>query len=85
MNEKETDPIDAISRIGIKRGPNIQIMKKVLIGIILSGVLVYLSLRGIHFRGVAASIHHIHLPYVLLSLSMMFLMQLLRSIRWGGS
>jgi hypothetical protein len=59
-------------------------MKKVLVGIILSGVLVYLSLRGIHFQGVAASIRNVNLSYVLLSLSMMLLMQVLRSIRWGG-
>lgn len=59
-------------------------MKKVLAGIILSGVLVYLSLRGIHFQGVAQSIQRVQLSYVFLSLSMMFLMQVLRSIRWGG-
>jgi glycosyltransferase 2 family protein len=59
-------------------------MKKVFVGIILSLILVYLSLRGIHFQGVAQSIHHVHLPYIFLSLSMMFLMQVLRSIRWGG-
>jgi uncharacterized protein (TIRG00374 family) len=59
-------------------------MKKVIVGIILSLILVYLSLRGIQFQGVATSIQNVHLPYVLLSLSMMFLMQVLRSIRWGG-
>jgi glycosyltransferase 2 family protein len=59
-------------------------MKKIIIGILLSGILVYLSLRGIHFQGVAKTIQNVHLPYVLLSLSMMFLMQVLRSIRWGG-
>jgi glycosyltransferase 2 family protein len=59
-------------------------MKKVIVGIILSLILVYLSLRGIHFQGVAQSIHRVNLPYVFLSLSMMFLMQVLRSIRWGG-
>lgn len=59
-------------------------MKKIILGIGLSAVLIYLSLRGIHFQGVADSIHRVSLPYVLLSLSMMFLMQVLRSIRWGG-
>lgn len=59
-------------------------MKKILVGIILSLILVYLSLRGIHFQGVAQSIHHVQMPYALLSLSMMLLMQVLRSIRWGG-
>jgi uncharacterized protein (TIRG00374 family) len=59
-------------------------MKKIFVGIILGIVLIYLSLRGIQFQGVAASIRNVHLPYVLLSLSMMLLMQVLRSIRWGG-
>ncbi|MBN1546390.1 MAG: flippase-like domain-containing protein [Syntrophaceae bacterium] len=59
-------------------------MKKILLGIILSIFLVYLSLRGIQFRIAAESIRNIQLFYVILSLLMMFLMQVLRSIRWGG-
>lgn len=59
-------------------------MKKIILGVVLSAVLVYLSLRGLHFQAVAEAIHNIRLPYVLLSLSMMLLMQVLRSIRWGG-
>lgn len=59
-------------------------MKKIILGIFLSAVLVYLSLRGIRFQGVAAAIHNVQIPYVLLSLLMMLLMQVLRSIRWGG-
>jgi len=59
-------------------------MKKFILGIILSIVLIYLSLRGIRFQGIADSIHRVSLTYVFLSLSLMFLMQVLRSIRWGS-
>lgn len=59
-------------------------MKKIILGIFLSAVLIYLSLRGLRFQAVAEAIHGIRPSYVLLSLSMMLLMQVLRSIRWGG-
>ena len=59
-------------------------MKKIILGIVLSAVLVYLSLRGLRFQAVAAAIHGIRPSYVLLSLSLMLLMQVLRAIRWGG-
>ena len=58
-------------------------MKKVLIGVILSAILVYLSLRGIHFRSVGEVISHVYFPYVLLALLLIFIIQVLRSIRWG--
>jgi len=59
-------------------------MKKIILGIVLSAVLVYLSLRGLQFQAVAEAIHGIRPSYVMLSLAMMFLMQVLRAIRWGG-
>jgi uncharacterized protein (TIRG00374 family) len=59
-------------------------MKKILFGIVLSILLIYLSVRGIEFRNVVASMHHIQPVYVIGSLLMMFLMQVIRSIRWGG-
>lgn len=59
-------------------------MKKIILGMILSAVLIYLSLRGLRFQAIAESIHGIRPDYVLLSMSMMLLMQVLRSIRWGG-
>ena len=58
-------------------------MKKTLIGILLSIVLVFLSLRGIHFRNVGEIIAHVCLSHVFLALLLMFITHVLRSIRWG--
>ncbi len=59
-------------------------MKKILLGLLLSVVLVYLSVRGIRFDGMAEALSRVKPPLVLASLSMMLLMQVLRSIRWGS-
>jgi uncharacterized protein (TIRG00374 family) len=52
-------------------------------GLALSVLLVWLSIRGIEFRGVIDGFRTIRCGYVLTALAAMFLMQLLRSIRWG--
>ncbi len=57
--------------------------KKVIAGLIFSTLLVYLSIRGIDFRGVAEGFRTIHYGYVPPTLALLFLMQFLRSYRWG--
>jgi uncharacterized protein (TIRG00374 family) len=57
--------------------------KKVIAGLVLSALLVWLSIRGIEFRGVMDGFRTIRCGYVLPAVAAMFLMQLLRSIRWG--
>ncbi|MEW6332718.1 MAG: lysylphosphatidylglycerol synthase transmembrane domain-containing protein [Thermodesulfobacteriota bacterium] len=57
--------------------------KKVIAGLILSALLVYLSVRGIDFRGVVEGFRSIRYAYVPPVIALLFLMQLLRSVRWG--
>jgi hypothetical protein len=57
--------------------------KKAIAGLALSALLVWLSIRGIEFRGVIDGFRTIRCGYVLPAVAAMFLMQLLRSIRWG--
>jgi uncharacterized protein (TIRG00374 family) len=57
--------------------------KKAIAGLALSALLVWLSARGIEFQGVADGFRTIRCGYVLPAVAAMFLMQLLRSIRWG--
>jgi uncharacterized protein (TIRG00374 family) len=57
--------------------------KKVIAGLLLSGLLVYLSIREIHFPGVAEGFRTLRYGYLPPVLALMFLMQLLRSFRWG--
>ena len=57
--------------------------KKVLAGLILSALLVYLSIRGIDFQGVVDGFRTIRYGYVLPALALLLLMQVLRSVRWG--
>ena len=56
---------------------------KVIGGLALSAVLVYLSIRGIHFQEVADGLRTIRSGYLLPALAAMVLMQILRSVRWG--
>jgi uncharacterized protein (TIRG00374 family) len=58
-------------------------MKKLITGIFIGIVLVYLSLRGIDFREVADGFRQIRVDYVLLFLAIVFCVNLLRSFRWG--
>ncbi len=57
--------------------------KKIIFGIIISAVLVYLSIRGINFQDIVRHLQQIHVGYVGLFLIVAFLMQWLRSYRWG--
>ena len=57
--------------------------KKVILGIIISAVLVYLSVRGINFQDILQDIKKIQFSYVALFLIIALLMQWLRSYRWG--
>jgi len=57
--------------------------RKLAAGIILGAILVYLSIRGIHFQDVAQGFRTIRYGYVLPVLMIMFLIQVLRSVRWG--
>ena len=57
--------------------------KKILLGILLSVVLVYLSVSGINFRDILVDLKKIRLNYVALFVLIIFLLQLLRSYRWG--
>ncbi|NTW76808.1 MAG: flippase-like domain-containing protein [Syntrophaceae bacterium] len=57
--------------------------KKIILGIIISAVLVYLSVRGINLQDIVSDLQHIHVGYVALFLIVALLMQWLRSYRWG--
>lgn len=57
--------------------------KKVIAGLALSALLVYLSLRGIDFGEVTRGFGKIRYGYIAPILAGMVLMQLLRSYRWG--
>jgi glycosyltransferase 2 family protein len=57
--------------------------KKVIAGLALGALLVWLSVRGIEFRGVIDGFRTVRYGYALSSLAAMFLMQVLRSVRWG--
>ena len=58
-------------------------MKKVIPGLLISALLVYLSVRGTDFQGVIADMGGIGYGYILPFLLLMILMQALRTWRWG--
>ncbi|MGA9110014.1 MAG: lysylphosphatidylglycerol synthase transmembrane domain-containing protein [Smithella sp.] len=57
--------------------------KKIILGILISVVLVYLSVRGINLQDVLNDLKKIQLSYVILFILLMIFMQYLRSYRWG--
>jgi uncharacterized protein (TIRG00374 family) len=57
--------------------------KKAIAGLALGALLVWLSIRGIEFRGVVDGFRTIRCGYVLPAVAAMLLMQIMRSIRWG--
>lgn len=57
--------------------------KKVVAGLALGALLVYLSVRGIDLEGVADGFRTIRYGYAIPVLAALFLMQFLRSFRWG--
>ena len=58
-------------------------MKKLIAGIFLGLLLVYLSIRGIDFQKVAEGFGRVRIDYVLLFLVVVACVQFLRSFRWG--
>jgi uncharacterized membrane protein YbhN (UPF0104 family) len=58
-------------------------MKKVIPGLLISALLVYLSVRGTDFQGVIADMAKIGYGFILPFLLLMILMQALRVWRWG--
>jgi hypothetical protein len=57
--------------------------KKVILGILISVVLVYLSIRGINLPDVFRDLQRIQFSYVISFIILIMLMQWLRSYRWG--
>jgi uncharacterized protein (TIRG00374 family) len=57
--------------------------KKVILGILISVILVYLSVRGINLQDVFRDLKKIQLSYVIFFILLIILMQWLRSYRWG--
>ena len=57
--------------------------KKVILGILISVILVYLSVRGINLQDVFRDLKKIQLTYVIFFILLVILMQWLRSYRWG--
>lgn len=57
--------------------------KKVILGILISIVLVYLSVRGINFQDVFRDLKIIQFTYVIAFIVLVMIMQWLRSYRWG--
>ena len=57
--------------------------KKIIAGTTLGLVLIYLSVRGIDFRQTLSSLADVQLPWVAFCVLMLFIMQALRSYRWG--
>jgi hypothetical protein len=57
--------------------------KKLIIGVLLSVVLIYLSVRGIDFRETSDSLKRVDWSYALFALVVILIMQVLRSFRWG--
>jgi uncharacterized protein (TIRG00374 family) len=57
--------------------------KKVIVGILISVILVYLSVRGINLQDVFRDLKKIQLTYVIFFILLIILMQWLRSYRWG--
>jgi uncharacterized protein (TIRG00374 family) len=57
--------------------------KKVILGILISAILVYLSVRGINLQDILTDLAEIQISYVIIFIILVVLMQGLRSYRWG--
>lgn len=57
--------------------------KKVILGVLISAILVYLSVKGISFQDVLDDLKKIQLSYVIFFFFLIIIMQFLRSYRWG--
>jgi len=58
-------------------------MKKLIAGIIVAGIFIYLTLRGVDFGQVGASLADVSFPYLFLALFQFILISICRSLRWG--
>jgi len=58
-------------------------MKQLVVGIVISIVLVYFSLRGIDYQDLYKALQGISYGYAAAALAIMILMQVIRSVRWG--
>ena len=59
------------------------VKKRLLAGILLGGILLYFSLKDLDFHAIAEGVQHIRYVYVAGALFILFIMQILRSYRWG--
>lgn len=57
--------------------------KRLILGLLLGTVFIYLSLKGINFKEVAVSFTAVHYIYIIPVLLILFFVQYLRSYRWG--
>lgn len=57
--------------------------KRLILGLLLSTIFTYLSLRGINFEDVATSFQTAHYIYIIPALFILFFVHYLRSYRWG--
>lgn len=57
--------------------------KKIIFGVLISGILIYLSARGINFTDVVQNFKQVQFSYAFLFLVVIIFMQWLRSYRWG--
>jgi uncharacterized protein (TIRG00374 family) len=58
-------------------------MKKLLVGIILSAIFVYFSLRGLEYEKVLAGLKNVNYFYLLPAALISIIVSVLRSLRWG--
>ncbi len=57
--------------------------KKLILGILISSLLIYLTFRGIDFKGVTSGLKAAKPVYLVCTLCLLILIQVLRSYRWG--
>lgn len=57
--------------------------KRLLLGLLLSTIFTYISLRGINFEDVATSFKTAHYIYIIPALFILLFVHYLRSYRWG--
>lgn len=58
-------------------------MKKIIIGIILSIILIYISLKGVEYKNIFAGFEKANYPFLIPTVMLFIVIQLLRSLRWG--
>ncbi len=58
-------------------------LKKLLIGLIISGVFIYVSLRGVDFNALLKGLEEANYSFVAPSILLLILLTALRSLRWG--